>query len=129
LNSFFGLTALTSLGLFLATTLPNKSGIMYTDRKRYQRLNKTGTTRNAEIALYQIICQSIIENSFKNIDLANTDIIEKDDEVEMKFWAEYIRFLYFKDNELENDWLASKTKLANFKSAIGENVWKSLKLD
>ena len=84
-NSFFGLTSLTSLGLFLATTIPDKSGIMYTDRKRYKRLNKKGVTRDAEIALYQMISQSIIENSFKNIDLAKTDIIEKDDEVGVTF--------------------------------------------
>lgn len=128
-NAFFGLTSLTSLGLFLATTLPNKSGIMYTDRKRYQRLNKKGVTRDAEIALYQIISQSIIENSFKNVDLSKTNIIEKDDEVEMKFWAEYIRFLYYKCNELENDLFSSKSKLLDFKSAIGESEWKALKLE
>ena len=128
-NSFFGLTSLTSLGLFLATTIPDKSGIMYTDRKRYKRLNKKGVTRDAEIALYQMISQSIIENSFKNIDLAKTDIIEKDDEVEMKFWAEYIRYLYYKDNELASDLYLSKSKLLDFKSAIGENVWKTLKLE
>ena len=102
---------------------------MYTDRKRYKRLNKKGVTRDAEIALYQMISQSIIENSFKNIDLAKTDIIEKDDEVEMKFWAEYIRYLYYKDNELASDLYLSKSKLLDFKSAIGENVWKTLKLE
>lgn len=128
-NSFCALTGITSLGLFLVTVVPDKSGIMYTDRKRYQRLNKKGITRDAEIALYQIISQSIIENTFKNIDISKTNIIEKDDEVEMKFWAEYIRYLYFKDNELEDDMYSSKSKLLAYKNAIGDKVWTTLKLE
>jgi hypothetical protein len=128
-NSFFGLSSLTSLGLFLATTIPEKSGIMYTDRKRYQRLNKDGVTRDAEIALYQVITQSIIENSFKNIELSKTYIIEKDEEVEMKFWAEYIRYLYYKDNHNSTVAEATKNRLLNYKQLIPNTVWKSLQLD
>ena len=128
-NSFFGLSSLTSLGLFLATTIPEKSGIMYTDRKRYQRLNKEGVTRDAEIALYQVITQSVIENSFKNIELSKSDIIEKDEEVEMKFWAEYIRYLYYKDNDNSTVAEAIKNRLLNYKQLIPNTVWKSLHID
>jgi hypothetical protein len=128
-NSFFGLTALTSLGLFLATTIPNKSGIMYTDRKRFQRLNKKGVTRDAEIALYHVISQSIIENSFKNINLSLTDSIEKDHEVEMKFWAEYIRYSYYKENENEHEKNKAKIALMKFEKSINQGIWKSLKIE
>ena len=129
LNSFFGLSALTSLGLFLATTIPNKSGIMFTDRKRFQRLISKGKSQDAEIAMYQILSQSIIENSFKNIDIEKTYIVEKDVDFEMKFWAEYLRFLYYKENILHEDMESSKTNLMNFKAKIGKNVWKSLNID
>lgn len=129
LNSFFGLSALTSLGLFLATTIPNKSGIMFTDRKRFQRLISKGKSQDAEIAMYQILSQSIIENSFKNIDIEKTYIVEKDVDFEMKFWAEYLRFLYYKENILHEDMESSKTNLMNFKANIGKNVWKSLNID
>jgi hypothetical protein len=128
-NSFFGLTSLTSLGLFLATTIPGKSGMMYTDRKRYQRLRKKGVTQDAEIALYQLISQSLIENSFKNVDISKTHELEKDDEVEMKFWAEYIRYCYFKENEFEKEKELSKSKLHPFRSTIGKNLWKTLKIE
>jgi len=128
-NSFFGLTSLTSLGLFLATTIPNKSGIMYTDRKRYQRLHKKGVIRDAEISLYHIISQSIIENSFKNIDLTMTYTLEKVDEIEMKFLAEYIRYQYFKANELVEESIESKSKLINFRKDVGESIWSALKIE
>jgi hypothetical protein len=129
LNSFFGLSALISFGLFLGTTVPDRSGLMFTDRKRFQRLFKKGITQNSEIAMYQIISQSIIENSFKNIDIEKTFIIEKDEELEMKFWAEYLRFLYYSENKLIDEIFESKNKLLCFQTSIGENTWKSLKID
>lgn len=128
-NSFFALSSLTSIGLFLATTLPGKSGIMYTDRKRFQRLHQKGAVRDAEIAMYQLISQSIIESSFKHIDLSKTYIIEKDPETEMQFWAEYIRYQYYTENELDFQKATSKDKLLGFKCKIKENAWKSLKID
>lgn len=128
-NSFFALSGLTSIGLFLATTLPEKSGIMYTDRKRFQRLHQKGPTQDAEIAMYQLFSQSIIENSFKNIDLAKTYILGKDPETEMQFWAEYIRYQFYKDNMLDDKKMRSKKRLEDFRSEIGESVWKSLKIE
>lgn len=84
-HSFFALSGITSIGLFLATTLPSKSGIMYTDRKRFQRLLEKGLIQDAEIAMYQLISQSIIDGSFKHIDITKTYIIEKDPDTLMRF--------------------------------------------
>ena len=128
-NAFFAITGLTSLGLFLATTLPNKSGIMYTDRKRYQRLHQKGPIQDAEIAMYQLISQSIIDGTFKNINIEKTYIIEKDPEPEMQFWAEYIRYQFYSENNLEHERSISKDKLSGFKTMIGDSVWKSLKIE
>ena len=97
-NSFFALSALTSFGLFLATTFPEKSGIMFTDRKRFQRLNTKGITQDAEIAMYDLISKSIIDNSFKNIDIERTAIFEKDTDITTKFWAAYLKFMFYKEN-------------------------------
>lgn len=129
LNTFFGLSALSSFGIFLATTLPSKSGLMFTDRKRFQRLNQKGTTQNAEVAMYAVISQSIIENSFKNIDINKTYLIEKDDVNEMKFWAEYIRFQYYSENEMEAEKKGSIGHLQSFKNSMSPQVWKSLMID
>lgn len=129
LNSFFALSALTSFGLFLATTLPEKSGIMFTDRKRYQRLNTEGIIQNAEIAMYELISKGIIDNSFKNIDIKKTEILEKDNELIIQFWAKYIQYMFYKENgQIENEGMALE-QLTSFRTAIPKSIWNTLKIE
>lgn len=129
LNSFFGLSALTSLGLFLATTLPEKSGIMFTDRKRFQRLNKKGVTQDAETAMYELISKSIIDNSFKNIDIDKTYIMEQDKDSTIQFWTVYLRYMFYKENNQSEKEINYSKQLINFKNDIPKAIWNSLKIE
>jgi len=129
LNSFFALSALTSFGLFLATTLPEKSGIMFTDRKRFQRLNSKGVIQDAEIAMYELISKGIIDNSFKNIDIHKTVILEKDKDAITKFWAAYLRFMYFKENGLSDQETEALKNLVTFKNEIPKSIWNTLNIE
>jgi hypothetical protein len=53
----FGLlvSGLVSLALFMATTLPERTGVFYTDRKRFQRLTARGKARDIEMALLEVL--------------------------------------------------------------------------
>lgn len=128
-NSFFALSGLTSFGLFLATTLPEKSGIMFTDRKRFQRLNSKGVTQDAEIAMYELISKGIIDNSFKNIDIDKTFILEKDNDATIKFWAAYLRFMHYKENGLYEKESEALQQLLMFKNDFPKSIWKTLKIE
>ena len=44
-----------SIAIFLVTTIPAKTGIFYTDRKRYQRLVKPGRDQDTELAILKIM--------------------------------------------------------------------------
>ena len=128
-NSFFALSSLTSFGLFLATTVPDKSGMMFTDRKRFQRLNTKGVTQDAEVTLYQMISFALIENSFRNIDVKKTEILDRDSEITTKFWAEYLRFMFYKDNGMMDQKNRSAQALLNFKSEIPKSIWRTLEVE
>lgn len=130
LNSFFALSALTSFGLFLATTLPEKSGIMFTDRKRFQRLNSKGVTQEAEVAImYELIAKSIIDNSFKNIDIEKTAILDKDNEIITKFWSAYLKFMFYQENGLTEQESKARQELMMFKDEIPKSIWQTLKIE
>jgi hypothetical protein len=45
---------LVSLAIALATTVPARTGIFYTDRKRYQRLRSNGIEKEIELALLKV---------------------------------------------------------------------------
>ncbi|GAB5551417.1 MAG: hypothetical protein Sapg2KO_10080 [Saprospiraceae bacterium] len=59
---------LMSIGIFLATTIPSRTGMFFTDRKRYQRLVRPGKDQEVELALLSIMGQYAKDNSYKNID-------------------------------------------------------------
>lgn len=125
-NSFFALTALISFGLFLATTIPEKTGLMFTDRKRFQRLCTIGVTQDVEIALYELLSKSIIDNSFRNIDISKTLILEKDNDVTIKFWTYYLRFMFYKENGLDEMRENSLQQLYKIQHEIPKSIWNAL---
>jgi len=128
-SPFFGLASITSFGIFLATTVPEKTGLMFTDRKRFQRLRQKGITQDAEFALITTITQIQLNNSFRDIDISKTDIIERDNEMIMKFWANYIRFQYYKEIGDKSKEEYFRNSLNKFQEEFPKQLWKTLKIE
>lgn len=75
---FTFMAGFTSFGIFLATTVPSKTGTFFTDRKRYQRLMSNGEERDTEIALLRIIGIYSRDNSYKNVNIEDIDLVIQD---------------------------------------------------
>ncbi|RYU92067.1 M50 family peptidase [Mucilaginibacter terrigena] len=128
-RGFWMVSGACSLGLVLATTLPSKSGIFFTDRARFQRLISKGEAGAIEEAMLSLIAQSTIDNSAKNIDLNQARLLQTDDEAFMRFWGYYYEYQYYKDNRLQNETDAAKQKLVAVKGDMSPAVWKALQID
>lgn len=72
-SNFLFIGGLMSFGILLATTVPNKTGIFFTDRKRFQRLTSDGPEREIELAVLRTTGAYGIDGSYVN---ANEDDIE-----------------------------------------------------
>lgn len=70
---------MASVGIFLATTIPSKTGIFFTDRKRYQRLTSAGSDREVELAVLRITGIYGKDNSYANVDADDIEIMIGDD--------------------------------------------------
>ena len=68
LSRYLLIGALTSLGIFMATTIPSKTGMFFTDRKRFQRLYKDGPAKEAEQALLRILGSYGKDSSYVNVE-------------------------------------------------------------
>ena len=102
---------------------------MFTDRKRFQRLRQKGITQDAEFALITTITQIQLNNSFRDIDISKTDIIERDNEMIMKFWANYIRFQYYKEIGDKSKEEYFRNSLSKFQEEFPKQLWKTLKIE
>ena len=87
----FGLFAFTagimSIGIFFATTIPSKTGMFFTDRKRYQRLVTPGKDQDVEIAMISIMGKYAQDNSYKNIEKEEIELLIGDDEKMINFYG------------------------------------------
>ncbi len=128
-NPFFGILTITSFGIFLATTLPAKSGIFFTDRKRFQRLLNKGEVGQIELAFLQIINQSLLENSCKNLSIDRLNMLKKDQDKIIQFWGYYFEFQFYKDNARNDEMNSAKVSLYEYKKIIPKVLWNNLKID
>lgn len=125
---FWLISGATSAAIFLATTLPSRSGIFFTDRARFQRLMSKGKEGKAEEALLSIMGQTNTDNSSRNISLADVEALKQSDEKFISFWGYYYAYQYYLDNKLEEA-ETSRTELIAVKDSIPAYLWKALKLE
>ncbi len=72
--------ALASIGIFLATTIPNKTGIFFTDRKRYQRLTSDGPEKIVELAVLRVTGVYGRDRSYINVDPKDIELMIGDED-------------------------------------------------
>jgi hypothetical protein len=126
---FWVVAGACSLALVLATTVPRKTGIFFTDRARFQRLMSKGKAGAVEEALLSIMAQYSIDNCSKNVDLNQVRLLQTDEEAFMRFWGYYYEYQYYKDNALAAQTAEALQKLMQVKSYVSQPVWKMLKID
>lgn len=88
-----------SIAIFLATTVPSKTGMFFTDRKRYQRLVNPGNDQLVELAILKIMGMFSKDNSYKNIDRNDINVLVSD---ELPFYK-YFGLFNLVCFQLEND--------------------------
>jgi hypothetical protein len=111
-----------SIAIFLATTIPSKSGFFFTDRKRYQRLNSQGKDRRVELALLNIYGIFMKENSYKNIKMDDVEELISDENSFIKLTGLFTLICYqleqngFIDENLKKQY--ETTSLSSSKSFV-----------
>lgn len=75
---FFLVSAITSFFLFLATTVPSRTGMFFTDRARYFRLTAGGQTSEIERAMLSLIAHAHSGKSLATLDMTDVDTVRQD---------------------------------------------------
>ena len=78
---------LASFGIFLATTIPSRSGMFYTDRKRYQRLITAGKDQDVELAMLTVLGSFVKNQSYKDIKKEVFDVLITDNDLFVKHYG------------------------------------------
>ena len=103
---------LISVAIFFATTIPSKTGMFFTDRKRYQRLVTPGPDQEVELAMLNIMGKYAKDNSYKNIDIKDINTLTNDDLPFVKFYGLFNLYCH----ELETKGHVSEETKNNYES-------------
>ncbi len=128
-NSSFGIIGIISTGLFFATTIPEKSGSFFTDRKRMQRLFDKGKTGEIEQSYIETTSQLLIDNHFKNLSIEKLLLIQSDTEPIVQFWGYYFEFKHNEEWGISEKASLIKDKLNTYKEIVPKNLWNSLSIN
>lgn len=104
--------AMVSLALFFATTIPSRTGMFFTDRKRYQRLVNPGKAQEVELAILKIMATYVTDNSCKNIDKNDIEVLINDELPFFQFYGLFLLICY----QLEIDGTAEQSVLDAYQS-------------
>ena len=91
-SMLFFVGGFTSFCIFLATTIPNKTGMFFTDRKRYQRLTSNGKENIIELAVIRIMGIYGRDNSYINSD--PNDIEKMISDENYKYLGLFVKLCY-----------------------------------
>ena len=86
--------AIMSIGIFFATTIPSKTGMFFTDRKRYQRLVTPGPDQNVEMAILRIMGSYSQDNSYRNVSEDDILTLTNDDTPFMQLFGLFNALCY-----------------------------------
>lgn len=94
---FLFVFGLSSLGLFLATTLPSRTGAFFTDRARFFRLIGGGKAAAIEQAVLELLAQSYTQQPYREMDPAQIALVQSDEAAMMKTFAYSLSYYYHLD--------------------------------
>ena len=108
-SRIIGFGSLASFAIFLATTIPNKTGLTFTDRKRYQRLSSDGAEKEVELAVLRVVGIYGRDDSYLYVNSNDIETMIKDSNYKYvglftKLYYQYEKNGYFEfdtENEFE----------------------------
>lgn len=92
---------LISIALFFATTIPSKTGLFFTDRKRFQRLITPGKDQEVEMAMLRISGVQSRDNSYKNLNEKDIHLLVSDSYPFIRFFGLFCLLCHHIETEKE----------------------------
>lgn len=125
---FFFVSAATSLLLFLATTVPNRTGMFFTDRARYFRLISGGEAAETERAMLELIAFVQAGKPLEQLDMTKVDIVRQDKDYAL--FAELYAYFHFLATGQTAEAITSAERLKNLPdempAAFQLEFWKEI---
>lgn len=100
LGIIFYAGGMISITIFLVTTIPSRTGMFFTDRKRFQRLITPGKAQRVELAMLSIMGKYAADDSYRNIDKEQITELTSDELPFIRFYGLYNLICY--QIEMEN---------------------------
>ena len=117
------------IGIMCALPLPLKTGITYSDGKRWARLQKPGQEADEEISLFKLTENEITGGDFLNIDLKDIEPLVKSKETEIRYYGYYYEYKYYKARNNIDEMKLVINNMKVIKNKIPKIITEGCKVD
>ena len=83
-----------SFAIFVATTVPSRTGAFYTDRARYQRLTQPGIAQEEELAILHLMGSYAQHNSYRHVQPDRIDQLTRSEDDFMRYYGWFNQVAY-----------------------------------
>ena len=117
------------MGIMCALPLPLKTGVMYSDGGRWNRLHKGGQEADEEIALFKLVENEITGDGLLNIDIKHIESLIKSKETWIQYYGYYYKFQYYKARGTEVEMKLAIQNMEHIKGEVSSIIVTDCKID
>lgn len=121
------ITGIVSFFIFLSVMIPSRTGMFYTDRKRYQRLTSKGLEKDIEIAYLKSTVHSTLKKPIKDLEESDLILLTKDESSLFRYIGYYFLYEYHLGNQQKLEEVRNEMKL--LESEIPTSMVKAMNVE
>lgn len=117
-----------SMGIICILPLPLKTGILYTDGRRWYRLHKGGQEAAEEIALFKLTENQVVNGGFANINVNDIEPLIRSKDAAVKYYGYYYLFQYYKAMSNTEQMELALAEMAKIKDRVPSLIVNNCKI-
>ncbi|MBS4538784.1 M50 family metallopeptidase [Clostridium sp. D2Q-11] len=123
---FILLLGAMAVGISIATLLPFRAGVFYTDGGRWLRMKGNDHDAKVELAIFNFIQSYSINKDYSKLNIEDTQLLIEDKDPRNQYMGHCFAYYYYKDNNNLNDADIELKKMKELQSHVPKNFVKLL---
>lgn len=111
-----------AISMGIACLIPARNGAFYTDGGRWLRMHKNESTRNVELAIWNLTQSAIINGNHKKLNYDEIKLLINDVDARTQYLGHFYAYYLYKDNNDLESCEKEKAELENLKTKVPKQV-------
>lgn len=123
-HQFLLLLGAMAVGMSIATLIPLRAGVFYSDGGRWLRIVRNTQARNVELALFHLIQAAVVHQSYAHINIADTQPLIDYEDCREQYIGHFYAMNYYKERGFSTMEEKHRLELKNLEPKVPKSFVK-----